>query len=150
MPSIASFVLPLVSRAGTNMCRATFALTHTKIVQKGHDRDLFRKHATLRSAALPPEVQYPTVVVRLKIDPSMANRVGNLHGGCTATIFDDITTVPLTLVAREGAWQMAGVTRSLSVTYLKGVPVGEEVDVVAEVLNAGGRLGSSSLLSLAV
>lgn len=83
--------------------------------------------------------------MRLKIDASMANRSGNLHGGCTATIFDDCTTVPIVLVAREGAWQLGGVTRSLNVCYLKGVPIGEEVEIIAEVMNAGGRLGLFSI-----
>lgn len=141
-------ILPVFKKIISCRCRQVLLVRLQCILtssHKGHDKDLFRKFAVLKSASLPPEVPYPTVVVRLKVDASMANRGGNLHGGCTATIFDDITTLPLVLVAREGAWQLAGVTRTLSVNYLKGVPIGEEVEIIAEVMNAGGRLGLFSI-----
>ena len=91
---------------------------------------------------MPPEAPYPTVVMRVQIDKSMGNRMGNLHGGCTATIFDDLTSMPLMLIAREGAWQTSGVSRNLSVMYLKAIQVGEEVEVISEVVSVGARLGS--------
>jgi len=79
-------------------------------------------------------------VFRLTVLPSHCNRLGNLHGGCTATIFDICTSTALAPIAKPGYWQYAGVSRGLSVTYLKPVPVGEKVLVDSEVVSAGKRM----------
>ncbi|RFU28278.1 hypothetical protein B7463_g8053, partial [Scytalidium lignicola] len=68
------------------------------------------------------------------------NRLGNLHGGCTATIFDFATTCALAPIAREGFWALVGVTRTLNVTYLRPVALGEEVVIECDVVHAGRRL----------
>jgi len=72
--------------------------------------------------------------------PSHCNRLGNLHGGCTATIFDFCTTTALAPIVRPGYWQYAGVSRGLSVTYVRPVPEGEKVLVESEVVSAGKRM----------
>jgi uncharacterized protein (TIGR00369 family) len=74
------------------------------------------------------------------VDASHCNRLGNLHGGCTATIFDICTTTALAPIAKPGYWQYAGVSRGLSVTYVKPVPEGESVLVESEVVSAGKRM----------
>ncbi|KAH8774869.1 HotDog domain-containing protein [Hyaloscypha finlandica] len=79
-------------------------------------------------------------VFRLTVLPSHCNRLGNLHGGCTATVFDICTSTALAPIAKPGYWQYAGVSRGLSVTYLKPVPVGEKVLVDSEVVSAGKRM----------
>jgi acyl-coenzyme A thioesterase 13 len=43
-------------------------------------------------------------------------------------------------VSQPGAFQYLGVTRTLNVTYLKGVRAGMKVVVGNEVLSVGGRL----------
>lgn len=79
----------------------------------------------------------------------MCNAMGRLHGGATATIFDLVTTLPIVVAARQrqlspnregGSWITAGVSRTLNVAYLEGVGVGEEVEVVAEMVKMGMRL----------
>ena len=67
--------------------------------------------------------------------------MNNLHGGCTATIFDFCTTTALFPMSKPGFWEYAGVSRTLNVTYLKGVPVGEVCMVECEVVAIGKRLG---------
>lgn len=89
------------------------------------------------SATLTPT---PTVTSRLTVTLSMCNAMRNLHGGATATIFDLCTTLPITLLRRDGVWQTAGVSRTLNVAYLEGVQEGEEVEIVAEMLKMGKRL----------
>ena len=66
--------------------------------------------------------------------------MGTLHGGATALLFDNSTTAPMSLIQKKGFWELAGVSRTLSVVYLGPVKAGEEVDVEAVVLNYGKRL----------
>ncbi|KAI5807860.1 HotDog domain-containing protein [Peziza echinospora] len=88
----------------------------------------------------PAPAPLSTAVFRLLILPSLANRLGNLHGGCTATIADLATTCALAPLSRKGYWEFAGVSHSLSVTYLRPAPVGSRVIVTAEVVSAGRNL----------
>lgn len=75
-----------------------------------------------------------------RIQPSHTNRLGNLHGGCAATVFDVCTSLPLALVARPGFWSYLGVSRTLSTTYLRPAAAGTEVRVECEVVQVGRRL----------
>ena len=88
------------------------------------------------SASLP----HPRITFRFVVQPVHCNALGNLHGGCTATIFDLCTSMPLGLVARPGFWQWMGVSRTLNVTYLRPVPAGSQVHVECEVLQVGRKL----------
>lgn len=102
----------------------------------GHDAQLNR-NTRLIAASLPPMTPYPTIVAHLSIPPEYRNVMENLHGGATATIFDVLTTLPLCLVP---SWGFGGVSRSLSVTYLRPVKGGEEIEVKGEVMGYGKQL----------
>jgi acyl-coenzyme A thioesterase 13 len=52
---------------------------------------------------------------------------------------DNLTTTALMPLARKGFWAFAGVSRTLNCTYLRPVPLGEEVEVVCDVIHAGVR-----------
>ncbi|KAI0008942.1 HotDog domain-containing protein [Xylariaceae sp. FL0662B] len=95
-------------------------------------------HLTIIShSASPP---HPSITFRLTVRPIHCNGGGNLHGGCTSTIFDGCTTMLLHLVSKPGYWQFLGVSRTLNVTYLRPVPVGTTVDIRCEILQLGRRL----------
>lgn len=74
------------------------------------------------------------------MQPGHTNRLRNLHGGCTATLFDVLTTFVLALVNRPGHWEYMGVTRTLNVTYLRPVPAGETVLIECEAVHVGRQL----------
>ncbi|KAM0325479.1 hypothetical protein ACHAQA_007466 [Verticillium albo-atrum] len=102
-------------------------------------------HLALLSTALPatsPGTEHPTATFTFTVPPSHCNALANLHGGAAATLFDYTTSLSLALVARPGAWQHLGVTRTLNVTYLRPVPVGTDVLIECEVVAAGRLLSA--------
>ncbi|RPB21722.1 Thioesterase/thiol ester dehydrase-isomerase [Terfezia boudieri ATCC MYA-4762] len=106
---------------------------------QGFESEILKANLTLVSATVTPTPSGPTsiCVFSLLVTPSLCNRMGNLHGGATALIVDVTTTLALAPIARPGFWQYAGVSRTLSVTYLRPAPMGRRVRVVAEVVQAG-------------
>ena len=102
----------------------------------GHDASILRGINVI-SASTAPLI---TVVSRISIIPDYCNGMGNLHGGATALIFDLCTTLPLSIIRKEGFWEMVGVTRTLNVSYMDAVEKGEEVEVTAEVIKVGKKL----------
>ncbi|KAJ6154178.1 hypothetical protein N7485_012547 [Penicillium canescens] len=74
------------------------------------------------------------------ITPALSNMMGNLHGGCAATLIDVLSTTILLGVSEPGKFAYGGVSRNLKVTYLRPVPTGSEVRLVCEVIHVGKRL----------
>lgn len=66
--------------------------------------------------------------------------MGNLHGGCAATIIDFLSSTILLGVSKPGFFSLGGVSRNLKITYLRPVPVGTEVRLVCQVIHTGRRL----------
>lgn len=81
-----------------------------------------------------------TATFRYTVPEAHCNRMGNLHGGAAATIFDYATTMPLVLVSRPGFWRQLGVSRNLSVTYVRPAPCGTTVLIECQVVAVGARL----------
>ncbi|KAE8450579.1 hypothetical protein EG329_006310 [Mollisiaceae sp. DMI_Dod_QoI] len=107
-------------------------------VYQGWAASLLREDLELVSASNNPG----KAVFRYIVKPGHCNRLGNLHGGCTSTIFDITTTSALAPIAKPGFWAFAGVSRTLNVTFLRPIPEGETVLVESEVVHAGKRLCS--------
>ncbi|KUJ10270.1 Thioesterase/thiol ester dehydrase-isomerase [Mollisia scopiformis] len=107
-------------------------------IYQGWAASMFRSDLKLLSASKNPG----KTVFRYVVKPEHCNRLGNLHGGCTSTIFDAATTTALAPIAEPGFWVYAGVSRTLNVTYIRPIPAGEAVLVESEVVHAGKRLCS--------
>ncbi len=97
-------------------------------------------HLELHS--LNPKGPHPSITFTYTVQEDHGNRMNNLHGGCAATLFDFCTTMPLTLISKPGFWQYLGVSRTLNVTYMRPAPVGEEVLIHCEVIQAGKSLAT--------
>ncbi|KAH8424607.1 PaaI family thioesterase [Aspergillus melleus] len=74
------------------------------------------------------------------VSPKLCNMLGNLHGGCAATLIDVLSTCILLGVSSPGHFGLGGVSRHLKVTYLRPVPQGTEARLVCEIVHVGRRL----------
>ncbi|KJZ79143.1 hypothetical protein HIM_01294 [Hirsutella minnesotensis 3608] len=97
-------------------------------------------HLAVHSASA--SMPHPSVTFTYTIQPDHCNRLGNLHGGAAASLFDFCTTMPLAIVNRPGFWQYLGVTRTLNVTYLRPARCDHEVLIECSVIHVGKKLAS--------
>lgn len=58
-----------------------------------------------------------------------------------AALFDMVTSMTIAVIARKGYWLLSGVSRVLSVTYLRPAPTGEVLLIEAVVVHIGKQLG---------
>lgn len=85
---------------------------------------------------------HPSASFEYEVQWQHCNKLGNLHGGCAATLFDYCTTLVLALINKPGFWFLLGVSRTLNVTYLRPIPAKETVLIECEILQVGKRLTS--------
>lgn len=98
------------------------------------------QHSPSRLAQNSVYSRYPEPPSITALISHSCNRLNNLHGGCTSTIFDVCTTTALAPIAKPGFWAFAGVSRTLNVTYLRPAPEGTKLIIESEVVHAGKRL----------
>jgi len=104
----------------------------------GIDLHLMTNLKLVSASSTPASSPLSTADFELVVDESFSNLNQVMHGGAAALIFDMCTTSALGPLARPGYWDfMGGVTRSLSVGYLRAVPVGITVRIHSEVLQVG-------------
>lgn len=90
------------------------------------------------SATVTPKA---TAKFELTIVPSICNRMNNLHGGAAALILDMCTTMAVAPLSRHDFWLFGGVSRLLSVTFLRPASVGTLITIECEVIQIGKQLG---------
>ncbi|CZT21200.1 uncharacterized protein RCC_07062 [Ramularia collo-cygni] len=81
-----------------------------------------------------------SAVFAFRVERFYCNFSGNLHGGAAATFYDVLTSILLQAIDAPGSWGNAGVSRSLSVTYLRPAPEGIMVECDVEVVHSGKSL----------
>ncbi|PYI08178.1 thioesterase family protein [Aspergillus sclerotiicarbonarius CBS 121057] len=101
--------------------------------------DYFPSSSNLRlesaTSGPPARVSYLLTVI-----PRQCNYLGNLHGGCGATIVDILSSTLLLALSKPGHYSLGGVSRNLKLTYLRPVPVGTEIRVMCEMVHMGKRM----------
>lgn len=85
---------------------------------------------------------HPSTTFSYVVQPNHCNRLLNLHGGASATLFDYLTTMAIAAVNRPDFWKYMGVSRTLNVTYFRPVPAGTEVLVETEIVQIGRKLAT--------
>jgi len=91
----------------------------------------------------------------------MCNKSNNLHGGAACTVLgegshaitqnsigvphltdvlDNLTSTALLTIAKEGFLDGGHVSRTITMTYLRPVPVGTKVRLICKAVAAGKRL----------
>ncbi|GAA5809834.1 hypothetical protein MFLAVUS_003249 [Mucor flavus] len=70
-----------------------------------------------------------------------ATLLGNLHGGCVATLIDICSSFSI-IVGSGKPWNLIGISTDLSVAYLRGIAEGETIRIVCEVQRVGKTLSN--------
>ncbi|KAI8335009.1 HotDog domain-containing protein [Chlamydoabsidia padenii] len=98
--------------------------------------DLISKDLTL------VEVAPGKLVWELVVHESHCNQLGNLHGGCVATLIDVCTSFATLVSDRKAHWKNMGVSTDLAVSYMLGVPAGETIRIECQVQRVGKNLAN--------
>ncbi|KAK0671131.1 putative thioesterase superfamily member [Cercophora samala] len=127
---------------GEARVRALIETFSQKAVNKEDEEWTNSFFPNLKLVSASDEQPHPKVVFSFTVEPQHCNRLNNLHGGCTATLFDFCTSTATSLVSKPGFWQYLGVSRTLNTTYLRPAPVGTEVLIECDVLQIGVKMAT--------
>ncbi|KAK5129624.1 hypothetical protein LTR08_003023 [Meristemomyces frigidus] len=80
------------------------------------------------------------VTFAFRVERWYCNASGTLHGGAQATIYDIATSMAMQAIGKRDFWINGGVSRVLTVTYLRPAPEGEELLLECDVVHMGKKL----------
>ena len=83
-----------------------------------------------------------SVYYMFTVVPKLCNKTGFLHGGAASTLLDTLTSTALLTIAKPGYWETLGVSRTLTVTFLRPLPQGTKVFVDCEVVAVGKSMAN--------
>lgn len=72
------------------------------------------------------------LTVRMRVTDKMDNSLGNMHGGCAATLVDNITSMVIfyhTSGVYGQPWSFLGVSQNINVLYLNACPLGSVIEM---------------------
>ena len=78
-------------------------------------------------------------VASLKIEQEHCNQLGTLHGGCTATLVDCISTYALVTDSEESL-RFLGVSVNMNIDYMKAGRLDSEIIIDAQLKKRGKKL----------
>ncbi|KAI8329704.1 HotDog domain-containing protein [Chlamydoabsidia padenii] len=68
------------------------------------------------------------------------NQLGNLHGGCIATLIDVCSSFATLVHEGKNRWDMIGVSTDLKISYMVGVSYGNKIRLECQVQRQGQSL----------
>lgn len=124
----------------------TFMDYHADNIAKSNFDRAFCKSVTTRSAVvqdksrgIPAQATFAFNVPATYTNQPEGSSSLTTHGGAIATFFDMTTSLAIIACNMEG-WESLGVSRGLSVTYLRPPVEGQACLIEAEVIQIGRRL----------
>ncbi|KAI8074285.1 HotDog domain-containing protein [Gilbertella persicaria] len=77
-----------------------------------------------------------------KVDEQHCNSLGNLHGGCVATLIDICSSFAILVSSNKRQWQLIGISTDLSIAYLSGVAKDNVLRIECEIQRVGKTLAN--------
>jgi len=96
---------------------------------KGYDANIL-KHVSL------VEASKGKIKCEMVVQDEHLNGYGTLHGGCSATIIDSVSSFAFVTMDDN----QAGVSCDINASYIKGAKVGETIVIKSDVLKGFGRV----------
>ena len=78
-------------------------------------------------------------VASLKVEQEHCNNYGTLHGGCTATLVDVVSTYAL-VEDTEDSLRRLGVSVNMNIDYMKAAKLDSEIIIDAQIKKRGKKL----------
>lgn len=97
----------------------------------------FDTYALRSSSVKLLDAQPNTTKWEMSIPSHLCNKSGNLHGGAAATLLDNMTSTALLTIAKPGFLDAGHVSRTITMSYLRPVPMGSRITIECEVQAAG-------------
>lgn len=136
---------PLTNDQARESMQAFLEYHANNISESNFDR-AFYKSCTTRSAIvqdkaknIPAQATFAFNIPATYTNQPKGSSKLTTHGGAIATFFDMTTSLAIMACNMEG-WESTGVSRGLSVTYLRPPVEGEACLIEAEVIQIGRRL----------
>ncbi|KAJ8594000.1 hypothetical protein M405DRAFT_809819 [Rhizopogon salebrosus TDB-379] len=117
-----------------------------RVVETAFSTRLRLVEVSILPKAEEPEKLEGRVVFEVTADEYMVNQMEQLHGGCTAWLIDDCSTMPvyvLGLATIPGYTGKGGLSQALNVVYHSPALLGDKLRIVSTTLAAGSRTFSS-------
>ncbi|OJJ97654.1 hypothetical protein ASPACDRAFT_45750 [Aspergillus aculeatus ATCC 16872] len=80
-------------------------------------------------------VTYRFVATQAMCGPQM-----HLHGGCTTTLVENLTSLLIVAASTPDRFSDSGVSRNMRMTYLHPLPLGAEIRTVCRIVHLGRRM----------